>query len=301
MVLDDLHGNGGYPAKALDRHSFRARDNKQLVLLRAAIVLAMAARMGQSTVRVEDADAFANYLASAAREIDFAAANLYQAPAAANTPCHVVGPAASAAKAVAGGGAAAADAVVNDVANLQACTGYATNFESELPLVEASLIKVVVAALPADRARAFLTAVANGDVVGAAFKALKALKSLAVGLHYANGSFRSGLEAVAIQKGCEDSASKPMTVERAVSAECLNIDTKSLFDSTDRGPLGIGAVDPTAFDALFRIANNACSGLPLLTSTQGSDEKTRRQARDAACGTLWFRPQARPVTMPSTD
>lgn len=305
-VRHDLQYPGGYPGWLLDRHSFDAASSKKLLLLRATIVLAMAARMGQATVRGEDADAFALSLKAAAREINIAAADLYPVDGKPENLCLVSRPA--------GQGGPTADT----------CLGYEVNFESEVPLIEARLTKLVVAALPTEKSRQFLAAVTKGDVLGAAFKALSAFKTLAVGLHYANGSYRSGLEIVASQIAPDQCAGASYaqdkdTVQEAVG--CLGLPTDSIFSRTDR-LLPIKDVSPSAFFALMRIANGACTALPYLTAdaapehtdapppAAGGDAvpaaakqaaptlQEQATARTKVCAAIWFTPTERPVSKP---
>lgn len=272
-ALKDLRHPGGYPGDVLDRHSFNASGSKQLILLRAAIVLAMAAQIGKETVRGEDADAFARYLAVTADEINFAAADIYPG-ADGRAPC---------------------SASAANTAAATTCPGYYANFESGLPRIEQRLVKLTVAALPSDKARKFLDATAGGNVIGAAWNALSGFGKLAQGFHLASGTFRSGTEIVAANACGTAFAEATDTVADAVS--CLELPTNSLFTPTD-GPLpGDGTVSPSAFDALMRIANASCTALPHLET--GADAATlaaARANRRADCSRLWFAPTERPVT-----
>ena len=287
-IQQDLQHPGGYPGYVLDRHSFNASASKELILLRATIVLAMAARMGQATVRGEDADAFALNLAAAAREINYVAADLYRIDT--SEPCEVV----SGAKAPVPVGETES---VPTLATQQTCHGYRVAFESETSFLEARLIKLVVAALPTDKARKFLAAVTKGDVVGAAVDGLGTFKSLAAGLHYANGSFRSGLEIVATQECGNGYDQKNNTVSEAVI--CLKLPTDGIFSSTEKSNTNGVHVSPTAFAALMRMANTSCTALPFLKpdgASAGASTTADSSERDKACGTIWFVPAPRPVT-----
>ena len=274
--------------------------------------LALAARMGQATVRGEDADAFALDLRAAAREINYAAADLYPVAGAPANLCHVDP-----------GTDTGAIPTTPDAA--AKCLGYRVNFESEVPLIEARLIKLVVAALPTDKARQFLAAVTKGDVLGAAFKALGTFRSLAAGLHFANGSFRTGLEIVATQTedgncSLDKQGTRVLydqdehTVRQAVG--CLGLPTDSIFSLTTRD-LQIAHVSPTAFDALMRIANGACTALPFLKPdgvttpavpgaapaaagapavAAPASAPIDSSAREKVCGVIWFTPKERQVS-----
>lgn len=77
-ITRDLRHPGGYPGRMLDKRTFDASESKQIQLLRFSIILAMAARMASETANdAKDADAVAEYLASTADEINYAAANVY--------------------------------------------------------------------------------------------------------------------------------------------------------------------------------------------------------------------------------
>ena len=145
----------------------------------------------------------------------------------------------------------------------------------------------------------------NGDVLGAALKGLGTFRSLAAGLHYANGSFRSGLELVPTQKCAAGYDQQEHTVADAVA--CLDLPTDSIFSSTEHSNTHVSHVSPTAFDALMRIANSACTALPFLkpdgAAASGDVGVTTivSSERDRACGTVWFRPAGRRVTLPAAD
>ena len=68
-VVKELRYPGGYPGYLLDKRTFNTSGSKQLLLLRATLILAMAAEMSRVTVKGEDADAFAKHLAAAARPV----------------------------------------------------------------------------------------------------------------------------------------------------------------------------------------------------------------------------------------
>jgi hypothetical protein len=296
--MRDVRYPGGYPGYLLDRHSYNASSSKELILLRATIILAMAARMGQATVRGEDSNAFSQYLASSAREINYAAADIYPVDGLTNAPCEVKRAPTQASSDQSPPPPPGPPATQK----LEDCTAYRSNFESELPLLEAQLVKTVVAALPADKAREFLSAVTKGDIMGAAFKALGTFKTVAAGLHYANGSYRSGLEIVALQDSdcskifSELQEANKFTVKTAET--CLKLPTENIFARTDKAVPKVGSVDSSAFRALMLIANSACTALPYIAdlSKTGSDDLEGMQERQKACGAIWFQPKGRPLT-----
>lgn len=88
MVRNDLRHTGGFVGRALDARTFDSSQSKQLLLLRSAIIVSMAARLSNATIQnSEDADAVAQYLRAASEEINYVAANVY--PVAGRFPCRV--------------------------------------------------------------------------------------------------------------------------------------------------------------------------------------------------------------------
>ncbi|MBM3928208.1 MAG: hypothetical protein FJ335_07105 [Sphingomonadales bacterium] len=69
-VLKEVRHPGGYPGHILDKRMYDASASKQQQLLRATIVLVMAAEMSRVTVKGEDSDVFARHLRSAVTEIN---------------------------------------------------------------------------------------------------------------------------------------------------------------------------------------------------------------------------------------
>jgi hypothetical protein len=112
-ILKEMRYTGGYPGYVLDKRTFDASASKQLLLLRATLILAMAAEMSRVTVRGDDGDAFSKHLAAAAREVNYAAADLYDTKQD-------------------GSGEVCVTALDDD----KNCSGFYANFEGDLPLIE---------------------------------------------------------------------------------------------------------------------------------------------------------------------
>lgn len=278
-ILKEVRHTGGYPGYLLDNRTFDASASKQLVLLRATIILAMAADMGQFTVTGADADSFASLLAAGAEEINYAAADLYAGDG--NCPGKI---------------ATSTDA---------GCVGFYANFESNLPRIEARIVKIMLAALPTDKARKFLQDVSKGNVMGAAWNALGAVAQSAGGLHFAFARYRSGLETAAESlPGCPDVASKfdPAKMTVVAAAKCLGLSETRLFqkaDGTTSARLGKAVVSKQAFFMLLRGVAADCVNLPYAGT--GSALATSQTARAKACNAIGFEPRARPFRIIGTE
>lgn len=234
-VVRDFRHPGGYPGYLLDQRTFDAAHSKQLQLLRATIIMAMAARMAHVTANSpDDADAVANYLGATADEINFTAANIFDsniggilappcaifetsAPAKPQDYAVQLADAVSQARGYAADARQAAEqskAAYNALANGKgqlsvapiptpavhsgACPGYYVNFEADVPLVENRLARLMFATLPQEQIKDFASDVAKGNILGGAWKAIKILVVGARGLHQAAGTYRSGQEALAV-------------------------------------------------------------------------------------------------------
>jgi len=293
-ILQDIRHPGGYPGYLLDKNGFDSSGSKQLQLLRAQIVLSMAARMATMTVQDGgDANAFAQYLGAAVDEINYSAADVYPAtmPEA---------PAGSTASAITTGASTAAklpcSVAPTDEPSTE-CAGYYANFESNTPLYEARIVRLMVAALPETQARSFLKDAAHGNVLGSAWKAIRAVYATAGGLHRAAGTYRSGLEIVAAQLGtkCKPGKSyveKESTVLDAV--RCIGLSEDKLFGSPDRVQGANVVVKENAFRALMLIARTSCAQLRL--DGASSALQTEKEARNALCEKIRFTPKSRPVS-----
>ena len=267
-IIKELRHPGGYPGHLLDKRMIDSSQSKSVQLLRAAMIVAMASRMATATIRDgSDGDAFAEYLAAASEELNFTASSLYAVDS--TQPCAVNG----------------AEAVA-------ACPAYSVNFEADVPLLEARIVRLMLAALPENRAREFLEDVGKGDVMGAAWGAIRAATETANGLRRSAAVYRSNLELAAVLKGCAFDQTTD-TVKKAAST-CFNLPENELF--TDRRIEITGQVNRHAFHSIMLMARTACARLPLNTEGNLGEKATRR---NALCADVVFRPANRPTAIPT--
>jgi hypothetical protein len=309
-VLREVRHPGGYPGYLLDQKTFDASRSKQLQLYRAALIMAMAARMGTATIRDgKDADAFVDYLGAASDEINYAAANIY--PVNGQPPC-AVHPYLSRAD---------VPKVATPVPNLPCLGGYFSLFESDVPMMEARITRLMLAALPEDRARSFLQDVGKGNIFSAAWNAIGAASEATGGLHRASGVYRTGLELLAAnmdrcrEKSASDterskSIGEPDTPpDRAIfeqdkstvwdASQCLGLSHDKFFASPDEAVGGnIGAsVTLNSLQAIMRVARTACMRLQINTEMDRIDDIAERyNIRTSQCKIVNFSPRLRPGT-----
>lgn len=309
-VLREVRHPGGYPGHLLDQRTFDASRSKQLQLFRGALIMAMAARMGTATIRDgKDADAFVDYLAAASDEINYAAANIY--PINGQPPCTVTGlhpytPPNGA-------------PLISVPADYVACAGgYYSLFESDVPMMDTRITRLMLAALPEDRVRSFLQDVAKGDVLSAGWSAIKAVSETTGGLHRATGVYRTGLELVAanmttcrrvskVKPVGSDLASRSTASDDSAidaqqsstvwdAAECLGLSHDELFSNSNEAKgteLG-SSVSEDTLHAVMRIARTACMRLQINTDVAGNLIPTRIETRNKQCALVAFKPRARP-------
>jgi hypothetical protein len=232
MVLREVRYPGGYPGYVLDKRTFDASENKSLQLLRASILVAMAARVGESNVDAEDADAFAKQISDAVREVNHAAFTLgygdprvpksggetkltladgaghelTQEEAAKrderkNHACSTLGirltdaSDATTPRFLPSAGATQLRQAMAE-ADYGKCGDYYVNFEASISRIEARVIRAMLTALSTDQARKFLDKVGEGDVLGALVSLLKFGGSMAGSFHRGAGVYRSGVESL---------------------------------------------------------------------------------------------------------
>jgi len=338
-ITRDFRHPGGYPGRLLDKRTFDASESKQLQLLRFTIVLAMAARMADETsTDAEDAGAIAEYLAASADEINYAAANIY--PSGGTPPCRVGGvPPPATPSQVARLNSAVAEAeqaarqarqsaqvatnaegsvramlangtppviAAPAVAPANLCKGYYVNFEADVPLIEARMMRLLLAALPRDQIRKFAEDIQQGNFLGSAWNGLKLAFVSIKGLHTASGTYRAGQETlVANFSQCSGlSSDVPVfseydesvwTVKQAVA--CLGLSPDSLF-GPHPGEIEAKHMPKTvteeSFAAVMHIARTSCARLPIGTADNSSTELTEaRERRAALCSKLRWNPKPR--------
>lgn len=275
-IVREVRHPGGYPGYLLDNRMFDASRSKKLQLLRASIILSMAARMGTATIRDgKDAAAFSDYLAAAADEINYAAGNLY---AVEGIP---------------------ACSIEDDQAAARKCAGYYAIFESDMPMMEARITRLMLAALPEDRARAFLQDLSKGNVMSAAWSALRVLYETTGGLHRATGVYRSGLELVAANMDCPGDAKYDQSTGTVWNAaECLGLTHDQLFENPHevKGDDLPHNINRDTFEAVMLIARTSCARLQITTdgaTSESIDEQIIR--RNNQCNRVQFNPKARPT------
>lgn len=296
-IRNELRYPGGAPGKLLDERTFDSSGSKQLALLRATLALAIAARMGEGSVSVADADVFARQLAEAANEINYAAVDAgFPAP-----PISIDGEEID--RATCRLTKDEDEFVTADFATEDAkCAGYYVNFEANIARIESRIIRAMLTSLPTDRARKFLEEISKGDILSATWSLARTAGDLAGAFHRGSGAYRAGLENVAAQaRECAYSAEftgenyDQATATVYSASACLGLSHKSLFINDDIGPNKLpDNVDPKAFMALFRIARTACVALPM-ASTPSQPERgyTDRKARAEACALIAFAPNPR--------
>lgn len=329
-VLREVRHPGGYPGYLLDKRTFDASRSKQLQLFRAALIMAMAARMGTATIRDgKDADAFVDYLAASADEINYTAANIYpvQPPrveslplAGIDLPCAVTNRSNPNSPTSAKQAEQAEQAAVEASAPAIPCAGgYYSLFESDMPMMEARILRLMLAALPEDRVRSFLQDVQKGNILSAGWNAIKAAAETTGGLHRATGVYRSGLELVAanmdvcrpesdVDKRRRETAKEAsrapdfaMTNQEKSTvwnaAECLGLPHDQLVgDSNEAVGANLGAtVSRATFHAIMRIARTACVRLQINTDAVPIDKIDQRfLERMERCRVVAFDPRLRP-------
>ncbi|HEX2803522.1 MAG TPA: hypothetical protein VHN55_06015 [Sphingomicrobium sp.] len=267
-VVNELRHSGGHPGALLDRHFFYAAHSKQVQLLRSAMIVSMAANVGSGYVEAEDADSFIHQLQAASDEINYMAGHIY--PVDGKDPC--------------------IDLTRDD------CDAYALMYESEAPRLEGRIVKLLLASLPRDRATAFLNAAKTGNVMAAAWRALRLAASAVEGAHRGAAVHRSELElrALLVQhaksqgvgKGCRGGIDWPVETTND-AAKCMNQPLDDLRAADDT-PLP-HKVPEQAFDAVFAIMRTSCMLLPL----NATIEESGREQRKTECAKIAFKPKLR--------
>lgn len=292
MIRKELRNSGGYPGHLLDERIFDASRSKQLQLLRAAMIVALASRVGTAYIRNGvEADAFVSYLENATRELNMLAGNVYSTDKGEIcTELRATSPA--------------------------TCPGYTALFESEVPALEYKIARLVVAALPEREASNFVSAIAKGDGISAAWKALWLGAKLVDGFHRGAATYRSTQEILAqavltgnnstgknkcknriAQFSGSDNA-KIATIEEAIA--CLGLSNTAIFENP--GELHANEypteIDSHVFAAVFAITLTSCRMLPVDIDQSGTPTSTQKNAekitaRKNTCAGLTFKPELR--------
>lgn len=311
MILREVRYPGGYPGYVLDQRTFDASENKSLQLLRASILLAMAARIGEANVDPEDADAFADQIAEAAAELNYSAFVLGYGDRPASTVTEtspsgdvtVTQVDARYSCSTLGEYRGPDRDVETDYAN---CAAYYVNFEASVSRIESRIVRAMLTALSTDEARKFLDRVVEGNIFGALVSLIDTFGNVAGSFHRGAGVYRSGMETVAAGIGnCKldryfGTASRGEKFDEfenttLAAAACLGLARDDLFGGDEISAIELGklSVRPGAFHATFLIVRQACVGLPLANSLELADLIESRNKRRIACDSLVFAPRPR--------
>ena len=320
-IRNELRYPGGASGAILDKRTFDASQSKQLALLRAALALAIAARIGEGSVATEDADAFARQLAEASNEINYAAVDagfpvLLADDEGVGVPRK--GRTCTIAKGKARMASFADDVqatVLHDLNNKTyaeadaECAGYFVNFEANIARIESRIVRAMLTSLPTERARKFLENLAQGKLLSALWSLGGAAGDITGAFHRGAGVYRAGLENVAATtpECAFDPAFRRKIAPKKyfqdrdtvlIAAACLGLSPDSLFDNEAIEPGNLpNQLDPHAFLALFRIVRTSCVALPLINPSSADAEKTfqeSRKAREDSCKKAVFNPKPRP-------
>lgn len=286
-VTKELRNDGGVGGAYLDKRMFDASGSKQLQLLRATMIISMASRVGTATVRDgREADAFVDYLQNATEEVNVLAGHLYDVEG--RQRCAGLGP------------------------EDGSCHTHAIAFEADLPLLEYKIVRLVLAALPQRQAASFARALGQGNVLSAAYKAIRLAASSLDGFHRGAAVYRSTLEVrallVASGAGCTPlrlaADGEPIDPERLstkTAVQCLGLESGSLRNPADMPALP-ATVRKAAFAPLYGIIRTSCGLLPIniaindelpVQGGAGAPEQSALTRRQNNCRSLRFEPALR--------
>lgn len=318
-ILRETRYPGGYPGYVLDERTFNTSHQKSLALLRSAILVAIAARIGEANVSASDADAFAGQISDAAMEINYAAFAIgygdpvgeQQPPVATSTStyaCSITGQRLTASGNLVDAAEPAGEPA-KSLADYAKCGDYYVNFESTIPRIESRVLRAMLTALPTDEARKFLTKAEGGDMLGAILALVRTFGKVAGSFHRGAATYRSGMEAVSAGIGnCQyddtffgefDSDSeiyREYEDTTLKAAACLGFSKDQLLEGKEitARELGRNRVSPGALIAMMLIAQQSCAALPLVSSIEAGDVLASNLRRRKACEKMTFKPVARP-------
>jgi hypothetical protein len=330
MITSDLRQSGGFAGRVLDRRMFDASSSKRLQLLRMTMIVALASRVAQASIRDgREAEAFVDYLSNAVEEVNFLAGHLYGQ--AARAPRNAVGdlppragrdrghtcddlrspqPAPDEPAAAAAAGQPAPPHTETATPGQPAppaprCDTYSALFEADMPMLEYKVFRLVVAALPQREAQRFVNAARTGNPLAAAWRFLQLAAIAADGFHRGAAVYRSSQEilAIAVVAAANDTAPRcavPLpgralndriqTVEHAVA--CLGLAPNRVFSRPNGHLLRLPQdFGEDPFQALFEIIRTSCATLPLPIDI--TDDDAKLNARRVACANLSYDPQLR--------
>lgn len=315
-LRDELRYPGGVPGRLLDKRTFDSSESKQLQLLRAALAIAIAARIGEGSVATEDADAFARQLAEASNELNYAAVDA-GFPVEIDQisylgPCQVeAGVVRTELPAPAPSPSPTGTSSLDYRALDASCAGFYVNFEAHISKIESRVIRAMLTSLPTDKARDFIDDLAKGDLLSALWSLTGSVGDLAGAFHRGAGVYRAGTENLAASTpACswepssrwrdDDRYDERFDTVLKASA-CLGLSSRDLFDSDDISAQALpNRINPLSLIALFRIARASCVNLPLLNTSDEDVRTASLKSRDAACDHLYFDPALRPTDLDNT-
>lgn len=277
VPVKELRHSGGYPGHLMDKQLFDASGSKQLQLLRATMIIAMASRVGTAYVRDgREAEAFIDYLQNATDEVNYIASHVYEADG--EAPCLTLEDA--------------------------DCTGsYRALFESDLPQLEYKIVRLVMAALPQRQAAEFADTARTGNGMSAAWKALRLALAALDGAHRGAAVYRSSEEVLALLVSSASKCASGQAMEIATTnhaVQCLGLSPDSLTENPDRVKDIPAEVGKGAFHPLFDIIKTSCWLLPLdvdLSRVRTANGEPAGEAvvtnRADRCDSLAFAPRLR--------
>lgn len=317
-IRNELRHPAGQVGKLMDDRTFDASRSKDLQLIRAAMLIAIAARVGAGSVEAEDGGVFAGQLADAATELNYAAADAGFSPIGSDGgTCTIFDQAGNESSSNNQAADNAEDGAADPAWRLvtaddtDACTGYYVNFESHLQRIEGRVIRAMLTALPTDQAREFLDDISRGDLLSSLWSLLGAAGDLTLAFHRGAGIYRSTTELVAAgMPACYGDPGYPSAVnvgtfnetEHTIlhAAACLGLSNQSLFDSDSATAEDFNVKFPVAaFHATLRMARASCVEIAIPNAGGFTDEDilTIRKELNDECQKLVFSPTMRPMAV----
>jgi hypothetical protein len=239
LMRDDIQHVGGAPGAIADRTGYYpTAGSKKLYVYRAVVTFALISKVGEVIIGDhQNADAFVQYQKAVADDINQLAGHIYPPE---STSCASLS---------------------------KVCVNYPQLFESDVPKLEEHMLRLGLAALPRERATAFISAVSEGNVVSAGLAAWKLAKISLVAGHNAAAVRRSERELFAVLQ-CEDPVA---SIKDAYSDSCLgpNLLGDSEFglerrhQNVEKAARKIESMNaPAMFEPFYLIIRDTCRQLP---------------------------------------
>ena len=312
FAAKDLRSTAGGVGSIFDRHYFDASASKDLVLLRASLVVAMVARGGTVYARdPHDGAAYVDYLVGTADELNILASHLYSYGEGSGFACQL--PLAKDYHAKWSPGDVIGDANYASPSDKKerqpdafGCLTYRANFESNLPIIERKVFKLVGVSLPRKEAEKFADALTSGGIVSKISAALAFASKSAEGLHSGAAVHRTSLEILARQykadaRHCDKSEFETVTD----AAVCLDIPSDQLWigrrDQRDHYHL---RVMPQTFSAIMANIRESCkivSGSAIDISLDNDKIEEDKSRVLKKCNSIRFVPHPRWMPQKKVD